>query len=239
MSRFLVILGKDLKLSGREGLFLLILLWSPVAAGVARLVIHLIDGDFARLGPFMLPMWLTFMLIFIGILLLGGLFVKEKENNTWAALRLTPITLLELISAKVVVALLLSMVSAALLILLNVGLANILPLLVITLFGSLFTMLFGLLVSHLGKTMMQFMITTRLLMLPLMLPAILYLFPGVEADWLKFIPTYFILRASERIAVEGAFLVDTAAYIAILAAWSLALFFINLIIIARAERRSI
>jgi ABC-2 type transport system permease protein len=183
-------------------------------------------------------MWLTFMMVFIGVMLLAGLFVYEKERNTWPALRLTPITLWELISAKMVVALLLSIVSAALLILLNVGLDNILPLLVITLFGSLFTLLLGLLISHFGKTMMQFMITTRLFMLPLMLPAILYLIPGVEADWLKFIPTYFILRATERIAVEGASLVDIAADMAILAAWSIGLFLVNLKIIARRERRS-
>jgi ABC-type multidrug transport system permease subunit len=183
-------------------------------------------------------MWLTFMLIFVGIMLLAGLFVTEKEKNTWAALRLTSVTLWELISAKMVVGLFLSVVSATLLILLNVGLDNIFPLLVITLFGSLFTLLFGLLVSHFGKTMMQFMITTRLLMLPLMLPAILYLIPGVEADWLKFIPTYFILRATERIAVEGVSLVDIGGYMAILPAWSIALFFVNLKIIARRERRS-
>jgi hypothetical protein len=122
--------------------------------------------------------------------------------------------------------------------LLNVGLDNIFPLLVITLFGSLFALLFGLLISHFGKTMMQFMITTRLFMLPLMLPAIIYLIPGVEADWLKFIPTYFILRATERIAVEGASLVDIAGYMAILAAWSIALFIANIKIIAGRERRS-
>jgi ABC-2 type transport system permease protein len=195
-------------------------------------------GDFAVMGPRLLPVWLTVVLIFVGVILLAGLFVYEKEKNTWAALRLTPITLWELISAKMVVALLPSVISAALLILLNVGLDNILPLLVITLFGSLFTLLLGLLISHFGKTMMQFMITTRLFMLPLMLPAILYLIPGVEADWLKFIPTYFILRATDRIAVEGASLIDIAGYMAILAAWSIALFFVNLKIIARRERRS-
>jgi ABC-2 type transport system permease protein len=183
-------------------------------------------------------MWLTVVLIFVGMTLLAGLFVYEKEKNTWAALRLTPITLWELISAKMVVGLLLSVVSAVLLILLNVGLDNIFPLLVITLFGSLFALLFGLLISHFGKTMMQFMITSRLFMLPLMLPAIIYLIPGVAADWLKFIPTYFILRATERIAVEGASLIDIAGYMAILAAWSIALLFVNLKIIARRERCS-
>lgn len=238
MSRFLVIFGKDLKVSRTEGLFLLILLWSPIAAAVARWVIHLIGADFATWGPRLLPMWLTFNLIFIGVMLLAGLFIHEKENNTWPALRLTPITLWELISAKMVVGLLLSVVSAALLILLNVGFDNIFPLLVITLFGSLFTLLFGLLVSHFGKTMMQFMITTRLFMLPLMLPAIIYLMPEVEADWLKFIPTYYILRATERISVEGASLVDIAGYMAILTAVSIALLFVNLKIIARRERRS-
>ena len=238
MSRFLVIFGKDLKVSRTEGIFLLILLWSPIAAAVARWVIHLIGADFATWGPRLLPMWLTMTMIMIGMMLLAGLFIHEKENNTWAALRLTPITLWELITAKMVVALLLSVVSAALLILLNVGFDNIFPLLVITLFGSLFTLLFGLLVSHFGKTMMQFMITTRLFMLPLMLPAIIYLMPEVEADWLKFIPTYYILRATERIAVEGASLVDIAGYMAILAAVSVALLVVNLKIIARRERRS-
>jgi hypothetical protein len=71
-----------------------------------------------------------------------------------------------------------------------------------------------------------------------MLPAIIYLIPGVEADWLKFIPTYFILRATERIAVEGASLIDIAGYMAILAVWSIALLFVNLKVIARRERRS-
>jgi len=237
MSRFLVIFGKDLKVSRTEGIFLLILLWSPIAAAMARWVIHLIGADFATMGPFLLPIWLTFNLIFIGVMLLAGLFIHEKENNTWPALRLTPITLWELISAKMVVGLLLSVVSAALLILLNVGFDNIFPLLVITLFGSLFTLLFGLLVSHFGKAMMQFMITTRLFMLPLMLPAT-YLIPGVEADWLKFIPTYFILRATEQVAVHGASLGDIAVDMGILTAVSIALLFVNLKIIARRERRS-
>lgn len=236
MSRFLVILGKDLKLSVREGIFILILLFSPIAAGIARLVIHLTGADFAVMGPFLLPMWLTFMLIFVGVLLLGMLFIHEKENNTWVALRLTPITLWELIAAKMVVGLLLSLVSAALLILLSVGLDNIFLLLVITLFGSLFSLLMGLLISHFGKAMMQFMIISRLFLLPLMLPAIIYLIPGVEADWLKFIPTYFILRATEQVAVHGASLDDIAGYMGILAAVSIVLFFVNLKIIARRER---
>ncbi|MCD5417713.1 ABC transporter permease [Candidatus Bipolaricaulota bacterium] len=237
MNRFLVICGKDLKVSGREGIFILILLWSPIAAAIARWVIHLTGGDFAVMGPRLLPMWLTFAMIFIGVMLLAGLFIHEKENNTWPALRLTPISLWELISAKMLVGLILSVVSVALLILLNVGLDNIFPLLVITLFGSLFTLPFGLLISHFGKTMMQFMITTRLFMIPLMLPAIFYLIPGMEAGWVRFIPTYFIMRATERVAVEGASLVDIAGYMGILTAVSIALFFVNLKIIASREHR--
>lgn len=238
MSRFLVIFNKDLKVARSEGLFLLILLWSPIAAAVARWVIHLIGADFAVMGPFLLPMWLTFMTIFIGVMLLALLFIYEKENNTWPALRLTPITLLELISAKMVVGLLCTLISAALLIWLSVGFDNMLPLLVITLFGSLFALLIGLLISQFGRTMMQFVMWSRLLLLPLMLPAILYLIPGVEADWLKFIPTYFILRATEKIAVQGASLVDIASDIGILVAVSVALLVANLKIIARQERRS-
>lgn len=238
MSRFLVIVNKDLKVARTEGLFLLILLWSPIAAAVARWVIHLIGADFAVMGPFLLPMWLTFMTIFIGVMLLSLLFIHEKENNTWPALRLTPITLLELIGAKMVVGLLCNLISAALLIWLNVGFDNMLPLLVITLFGSLFALLIGLLISHFGKTMIQFVMWVRLLLLPLMLPAILYVIPGVEADWLKFIPTYFILRATEQVTVHGASLGDVAVDLAILAAVSVALLVVNLKIIARRERRS-
>lgn len=238
MSRFLVIVNKDLKVARTEGLFLLILLWSPIAAAVARWVIHLIGADFAVMGPFLLPMWLTFMTIFIGVMLLSLLFIHEKENNTWPALRLTPITLLELIGAKMVVGLLCNLISAALLIWLNVGFDNMLPLLVITLFGSLFALLIGLLISHFGKTMIQFVMWVRLLLLPLMLPAILYVIPGVEADWLKFIPTYFILRATEQVTVHGASLGDVAVDLAILAAVSVALLMVNLKIIARRERRS-
>ncbi|MBT9160633.1 MAG: ABC transporter permease [Dehalococcoidia bacterium] len=238
MSRFLVIFNKDLRLARTEGIFLLILLWSPIAVAVARWVVHLIGADFAYWGPGLLPMWLTFMMIFIGLMLLAPLFIYEKENNTWPALRLTPITLLELISAKMVVGLLCILVSAALLILISIGFDNILPLLVITLFGSLFTLLVGLLVSHFGKTMMQFMIGVRLVLIPLMLPAILYVIPGVEVGWFRIIPTYFILRATEQVAVHGASLGDVAVDMAILAAVSVVLLVVNLKIIARRERRS-
>jgi ABC-type multidrug transport system permease subunit len=204
---------------------------------MARLVIHLIGADFATLGPFLLPMWLTFMMIFVGVMLLAGLFIHEKENNTWPALRLTPATLIELISAKMVVGLLLCVISAILLILLSVGLDNIFPLLVISVFGSLFSLLIGLLLSHFGKTMMQFMITVRLILLPLMLPGVIYLVPGLEWGWLKFIPTYFILRATDQVAVHGASLGDVAVDLTILTAVSIALFFVNLKIIAGRERR--
>ncbi|MBT9161354.1 MAG: hypothetical protein DDT26_02659 [Dehalococcoidia bacterium] len=238
MSRFLVIFNKDLKAARTEGLFLLLLLWSPIAAAVARWVIHLIGADFAVMGPIFLPMWLILTMLTIGMMLLAALFIYEKENNTWPALRLTPIRLWELITAKMAVGLLLSLITCALLIGLNVGFDNMLPLLVITLFGSLFALLTGLLFSHFSKTMMQMMIQQRLLLLPLMLPAILHLIPGVEADWLKFIPTYFILRATEQVAVYGASLGDIAADMAILAAVSVVLLVVNLKIIARRERRS-
>lgn len=238
MNRFLVICAKDLKVARSQGLLLLILLFPLIAAVIARYIIHLLGMDFAVMGPFLLPMWLTSIMIFIGVMLLAALFIYEKENNTWPALRLTPITLGQLIMAKMVVGLLCNLISAALLIWLNVGFDNMLPLLVITLFGSLFALLIGLLISHFGKTMMQFVMWVRLLMLPLMLPAILYLIPGVEAGWLKFIPTYFILRATEKIAVHGAALVDVASDIGILAAVSVALLVANLKIIARQERRS-
>ncbi len=99
-------------------------------------------------------------------------------------------------------------------------------------------MLTGLLFSHFSKTMMHMMIQQRLLLLPLMLPAILHIIPGVEAGWLKFIPTYFILRATERVAVHGASLGDIVADMAILTAVSVVLLVVNLRIIARRERRS-
>ena len=238
MSRFLVIFGKDLKVSSSQGFFLLMLLFPLIAAAIGRWIIHLIGGDFAVWGPRLLPMWLITAMAAIGVMLLAALFVNEKENNTWPALRLTPITLLELISAKLMVGLLLSLLSAALLILLSVGVDNILPLLVISLFGSLFTLLLGLVISHFTRTMMQLMVGVRLLMLPLMLPAIFYLIPGVEAGWLKFIPTYFILRATDQVAVHGASLGDIAGYMGILAAVSVALLVVNLKVIARRERRS-
>ncbi|MBT9162385.1 MAG: hypothetical protein DDT27_00943 [Dehalococcoidia bacterium] len=238
MSRFLVIFNKDLKAARTEGLFLLLLLWSPIAAAVARWVIHLIGADFAVMGPILLPIWLILTILTIGMMLLAALFIYEKENNTWPALRLTPLGLWELITAKMAVGLLLSLITCALLIGLNIGFDNMLPLLVITIFGSLFALLTGLLFSHFSKTMMQMMIQQRLLLLPLMLPAILHLIPGVEADWLKFIPTYFILRATEQVAVYGASLGDIAADMAILAAVSVVLLVVNLKIIARRERRS-
>jgi ABC-type transport system involved in cytochrome c biogenesis permease component len=237
VSRFWVILQKDLKASWSEGLFLLIILWAPVASAITRWLVGVLGGDMATLGPRMVPMWLSMNTIVMGVMLLAMLFIMEKEHGTMAALRLTPLTLAELVSAKLTISLFISVASAISLVLLNVGAVNIPELTVISLAGMLFALAVGLLAAQFATNMMQFMVSVRLLMLPLMVPAILHFFPHVQADWLKVIPTYFLIRASSQVVVHGASLSDVAGDIGMMLLQGTVLLFVTIVIIAKRDRR--
>lgn len=237
MSRFWVIFRKDLRVARSEGLFLLIVLWAPLASGVTRWVVSALGRDMATLGLQMIPMWLAMNSILIGIMVLAMLFIMEKEAGTMAALRLTPITLIEIIAAKLTIALFISVASAIALILLNVGAIKIPELIVISTAGMLFMLAAGLLVAQFATSMMQFMTSVRLLMLPLAFPMILHFFPHVEAEWLKLIPTYFLVRASHEVVVMNASLADVAGDIGIMLLQGLILLAIAIFTIAKLEKR--
>ena len=83
----------------------------------------------------LLPSWILFAQVMVGIMITAPNYIEEKEHKTLDALRITPLTLREVIMAKCTSILLFSIVSQLLVYIVNMGvdtqLLRILPVAVV------------------------------------------------------------------------------------------------------------
>jgi ABC-2 type transport system permease protein len=147
----------------------------------------------------MLPMLAVFILM-VETMGLAALITAEIEGRTIGALLITPLTTGGLFTSKAIMGTGFSFAQATLLMLVTGGL-NRQPVLILTslLIGAGLVTAIGFLMASAAKDMMSVMGWGVLAIIILALPAFNVLLPGLASEWIKIIPSYYLVDTVFRV----------------------------------------
>lgn len=154
-------------------------------------------------------------LVVIMTILLGGaivpaaLFVDEKEKRTLQALIATPVTMGEVLLAKGISGVIISMVMGSVILSINRAWGIQPGLLILVLFlSAIMAAVFGVILGMLVGDVNTLFTAMKSIGIFLYAPAILYMFPQVP-DWvMRLFPTYYMLGPIVEISLHNASLSD-------------------------------
>lgn len=146
----------------------------------------------------MLPMIAVFILM-IETMGLASLLSSEIEARTLQALLITPLTVRSLFIGKGITGVGMAFVQALILVAITGGLRNQ-PVIVLIalLLGALLATGFGFLMASTGRDLMGILAWGVLVILVLSLPAFGIIFPGTISDWVRVIPSYYLVDTINR-----------------------------------------
>jgi len=168
---------------------------------------------------------LAIMILLVESMALAGLVAVEIQSRTAKAIVVTPATVGDLITAKGVTGTLLAF-SQTVLLLLLIGAFGFSPLLLLTavLIGAVMMAGIGMLAGSAGRDFMTTIFISVVFIVPLAVPAIAALFPGAASVWVQLLPTYGFIETIVGVTAYGWGWADSAGYLAISAAWCVAIF---------------
>jgi len=157
----------------------------------------------------LVPMVVIFALLIAGVLLTGTSLVEEKERRTLSAMLVSPVKLSEVVAAKAILGLVLSLLMGFIILAMNSALGSSpLALFVALVVAALMCVEVGLLYGAGARDMKGLYALFKGLNLLLFAPVVFYLFPDWP-QWLgKIFPTYWAIDPVFEVAVNGAGLSD-------------------------------
>jgi ABC-2 type transport system permease protein len=182
----------------------------------------------------LLPSWILFAQVMVGIMVTGPNYIEEKEHKTIDALRVSPLTLYEVIMAKGSAVLLFSTLSQLLVFILNMGFNSDLfisiPVMVVG--GALFIQV-GFIIGLMMNSSKTASAISSIVMVTLFLIASLY---QQLPEWeyiLRYIPSVIVVENLMAVFDRQFALFD----IALLLLWTF-LLFVTIICLVRKELNS-
>jgi ABC-2 type transport system permease protein len=169
----------------------------------------------------MLPL-LAVVLLFMEMIGLASLIGSEVAAGTLQAVLITPVTTPTLFVSKAVTGVGLAFLQAVLLLAITGGLKQE-PLLMLTtlLLGSLLVTGIAFLVATTGHDIVSVLAAGIPVMLVMFLPAFNVLLPGVVSDWVRIIPSYYLVEPVHRVMNLNATWGDVGGYLLILLGFAL------------------
>ena len=148
----------------------------------------------------MLPLLVLFEPALLGLMLLATMIFMEKEEKTIQAYAVTPGQLAEFLVSKVCFILLMSLISASIIVAFTLGIgSNFILLLLVVGISSIFSSTLALVIAsffdNLSKAMMWLMFATIVLTVPM----ISYFMPGFAPVWIRIMPTYPLLFVIQEV----------------------------------------
>lgn len=165
---------------------------------------------------------------------LANLISEEVERGTARALLVTPLRLREFIAGKSLVGIGLGLAQAALLMAVT-GKLGINPLLVLAslLLGALLLTGVGFLIAAVAQDIMGVMSWGMLAIILLGVPSVTVMFPGTISDWVKVIPSYYLVDALHRIVNFNAGWADIAPNLLIMLVVGVVLLVVGALVLRR------
>ncbi|UCE98235.1 MAG: ABC transporter permease [Dehalococcoidia bacterium] len=144
---------------------------------------------------------LVIMLIMFEMMGLASLISEEVEQGTIRALLVTPMSVRDLFTAKLIMGASLAFIQGALFMTIVGGL-NIQPSIILIglLLGSIMFTGTGFLIASLAKDMLTSMGWGITAILIYAIPAFGVMFPGTVTDWARFIPTYYLTNIIHQVS---------------------------------------
>lgn len=165
----------------------------------------------------LLPLIVLMSIIFGAIMLPASSLVGEKQQRTLIALSVTPTTMGEVYLAKGLLGILISTVTAVMILALNQALGTSAPLLLLVLaLGASFAAAVGVLIGVLVKDINSLFATIKGLGIFLYAPALIYMFPELPQWLARIFPTYYLIQPVIAITQHGATFGDVAVDLGIL-----------------------
>lgn len=198
------------------------------------------EEDFVPWKQRLLP-FLVLMAVFLGgALLPAGGMIEEKERGTLRALMATPATLGEIMLAKAIIGVIVSLFMAVVILLLNSALAGQLLLLFLVLaLGGVMASEIGLISGVLLENITSLFAVWKAAGILLFAPGFVYLFPQIP-QWVgKIIPTYYYIAPVVNITQNQVGWSGISTNVFILAGIDVALIALLLVITAKAEERMV
>jgi len=147
----------------------------------------------------MLPLLAVFVLM-VEVLGLASLISEEITTGTIKAILITPLSTEGLFTAKGIFGVGLAFVQVTLLMLVTGGLIKQpILILLILLMGAVMVTGIAFLMASASKDMMSVMWKGMLAMLILAIPAMNVLLPGLTTDWIKIIPSFYLVDAVHQV----------------------------------------
>lgn len=146
----------------------------------------------------MLPLFAV-LLILVEMLGLASLLSEEIAGGTLVALLVTPMTVAGLFAAKGTMGISLAFGQAAVFLGATGGLGQQPVLILLALFlGACLVTGIAFIIASLGKDLMSVMGWSIPALIILIIPAFAVMFPGVTTDWIKAIPSYYLVDAVHK-----------------------------------------
>lgn len=166
----------------------------PLAIDATEEVLGLdLSGNQIPLRDQMLPMMAVFILL-VETMGLAALISGEIEARTINALLITPLTVGGLFVGKGIMGIGLAFTQAVLLMLVTGGLFQQPVLILVTLLlGAGLATGIGFLVASVAKDLMSVMAWGMLAIILLSIPAFTVLIPGLTSDWIRLLPSYYLI----------------------------------------------
>lgn len=166
---------------------------------------------------------LAFFVLMIESMALATLVAAEIQDKTVKAISVTPARVADFLTAKAVFGTLLAFVQVVVLMIAIRSLSSAPVLLLVAVFlGSVLVTGFGLLAGSVGKDYVSIIFWSMLFLVPMLIPAMAFIFPGSTAGWIKALPSYPLAKTMVDVTSYGAGWADVAGLLLILAAWGIA-----------------
>ena len=152
----------------------------------------------------MLPLFAVFLLM-TETLALSSLIAEEREGRTLQALLITPLNMRGLFVSKGIMGVIMAFGQAVLLMVVTGGLAQQpLLMLVALLLGSIMVTGLAFLIAAAAKDLLSVLAWGILALLLLTIPAFTVLFPGAVTDWIKLVPSFYLIDTVHQVVNFGA-----------------------------------
>ena len=162
----------------------------------------------------------AFMVLIMEAIALGALIASEIQERTITALLSTPARVGDILTAKIILGTCIAFSEALIITILIRGLGSTPGVVVVALLlGAVLVTGVAMIAGSAGKDLMVTMLLGIIILMPMAIPGFSVLFPGTPAGWVKWLPSYGIVKVIVGSGTEGAGWAESAPYLGILAGW--------------------
>lgn len=198
--------------------------------------VYLGEGEIASWSERLLPLLVLMTIILGGSLIPAMSLVTERQQRTLAALTITPASVWDVLVAKGLVGVLVSVAMGLIILALNRAFGSD-PLLLgfVLILSATAAAVFGVILGALTKDVQGLLTIVKATGILLYAPAFIQIIPQVPQWIAQIFPTYYMLAPVQDVAINGKGLADIAPQVAILIGLIVALAAVLTLIIRRKQ----